>query len=141
MTQRTPVASSLVEVPMRALVPIGRVLFSIIFLASVFEHFQSGTIQAAAAHGVPLAGLLVPAAGILACIGGLSVLLGYRARFGALLLILFLVPVTIVMHQFWGLSDPQMAAMQKANFLKNVALIGAALMIMYYGSGPVSLDG
>jgi putative oxidoreductase len=54
---------------------------------------------------------------------------------------LFLVPVTIVMHQFWGLSDPQMAAMQKANFLKNVALIGAALMIMYYGSGPVSLDG
>jgi putative oxidoreductase len=125
---------------MRALVPIGRILFSLIFIASVFNHFNSHTIDAAAAHGVPLATLLVPAAGILAFLGGMSVLLGYRARFGAFLIVLFLVPVTLIMHKFWGVADPQMAMMQKANFMKNVSLVGAALMVMYNGSGPASLD-
>ena len=67
------------------------------------------------------------ASGILALLGGLSILLGYRARFGAFLIVLFLVPVTLFMHKFWGLSDPQMAMMQRVNFLKNVALLGGAL--------------
>lgn len=126
---------------MRAIVPIGRVLFSLIFITSAFTHFTRGTIDAAAAHGVPLATLLVPAAGILALIGGVSVLLGYRARFGAFLLLLFLVPVTLVMHRFWGLADPQVAQMQKVMFMKNLSIMGGALMVMYYGSGPASLDG
>jgi putative oxidoreductase len=106
----------------------------------VFGHFSRGAIDSAAAHGVPFAVVLVPLSGILALVGGLSVLLGYRARFGAFMLLLFLVPVTLVMHKFWGLSDPQMAMMQRANFMKNLSLIGAALVLMYYGAGPVSLD-
>jgi putative oxidoreductase len=114
---------------MRSIVPIGRVLFSLIFITSVFGHFSSGAINAASAHGVPLATILVPASGILAFLGGLSVLLGYRARFGAFMLILFLVPVTLVMHK---LGSPE--------FMKNVSLIGGALMLMYYGSGPNSVD-
>ncbi len=126
---------------MRAIVPIGRVLFSLIFITSAFSHFTSGTIDAAAAHGVPLATVLVPAAGILALVGGVSVLLGYRARFGAFLLLLFLVPVTLVMHRFWGVADPQVASLQKVMFMKNLSMIGGALMVMYYGSGPASLDG
>lgn len=126
---------------MRAIVPIGRVLFSLIFITSAFTHFTRGTIDAASAHGVPLATVLVPAAGILALIGGVSVLLGYRARFGAFLLLLFLVPVTLVMHRFWGLADPQVAQLQKVMFMKNLSMMGGALMVMYYGSGPASLDG
>ncbi len=126
---------------MRAIVPIGRVLFSLIFITSAFSHFTSGTIDAAAAHGVPLATVLVPAAGILALVGGVSVLLGYRARFGAFLLLLFLVPVTIVMHRFWSVADPQVASIQKVMFMKNLSMMGGALMVMYYGSGPASLDG
>jgi putative oxidoreductase len=125
---------------MRLLVPIGRVLFSLIFIASIFNHFSGQTIAAAAAHGVPLATLMVPAAGIIAFLGGVSVLLGYRARFGAFLLLVFLVPVTLVMHNFWAVHDPMQAMMQKVNFMKNVSLMGGALMIMYYGSGPASLD-
>src|SRR4051812_29518247 len=100
---------------MRSFVPIGRILFSLIFITSVFTHFSSRTIDAAAAHGVPLATIMVPAAGILAFLGGLSVLLGYRARFGAFLLLVFLVPVTLVMHK---LGDP--------SFMKNVSLMGGA---------------
>lgn len=126
---------------MRAIIPIGRVLFSLIFITSVFGHFSGQSIAAASAHGVPLATLLVPAAGILAFVGGVSVLLGYRARFGAFLLLLFLVPVTLVMHKFWGLADAQQAMMQKVNFMKNLSLMGGAMMFMYYGSGPASLDG
>lgn len=126
---------------MQALVPIGRALFALIFITSIFGHFSGATIAQASAHGVPLATILVPLSGILALIGGVSVLLGYRARFGAFLLLLFLVPVTLVMHAFWGLPDPQAAMMQKVNFMKNMSLIGTTLLIMYYGSGPYSLDG
>jgi len=125
---------------MGVLVPIGRVLFSLIFIASVVGEFSDAGIAEAAAHGVPWATLLVPLSGILALIGGVSVLLGYRARFGALLLLVFLVPVTLVMHRFWGIADPEIAMMQQVNFLKNTSLIGACLLIIYYGSGPYSLD-
>lgn len=126
---------------MRAIVPVGRVLFALIFVASVVGHFSSAEISEAAAHGVPLATLLVPLAGLLALVGGVSVMLGYRARFGALLLLVFLVPVTLIMHKFWGIPDPQMAMLQKIQFMKNTSLIGTCLLLMYHGSGPYSLDG
>jgi putative oxidoreductase len=125
---------------MRAFVPIGRVLFALIFVASIVGHFSSAEITEAAAHGVPMASILVPLAGIIALVGGLSVMLGYRARFGALLLLIFLVPVTLVMHKFWGLPDPQTAMMQRIHFMKNTSLIGACLLVMHFGSGPYSLD-
>jgi len=125
---------------MRTIVPVGRVLFALIFVASMIGHFSSAEIAQASAHGVPLATILVPLAGIIALAGGVSIRLGYRARFGAFLLLVFLVPVTLVMHKFWGIADPQMAMMQKVNFLKNTSLIGACLLVMYYGSGPYSLD-
>lgn len=125
---------------MRAMVPIGRVLFALVFILAIFAHFSGSTIAYASAHGVPFATLLVPLAGILACAGGVMVALGYRARFGAFLLFCFLVPVTLVMHKFWGLADPAVAAMQKGFFMRNLSLIGGTLLIMYYGSGPVSLD-
>ncbi|HEU0035645.1 MAG TPA: DoxX family protein [Kofleriaceae bacterium] len=126
---------------MRGLVPVGRALFALIFITSIFGHFSRTTIDYAAAHGVPLATIVVPLSGVLALVGGVMILLGYRARFGAFLLIVFLVPVTVVMHRFWGLPDPQMAEMQRVMFMKNLSLIGTALLVMYWGSGPYSLDG
>lgn len=126
---------------MRGLVPIGRALFALIFIASIFGHFSSGAIAHASAHGVPFATVLVPLSGMLAMLGGVLVLLGYRARFGAFLLLLFLVPVTLIMHRFWGIADPQLAQLQQVMFMKNLALIGGTLMLMYWGSGPYSLDG
>lgn len=125
---------------MRAIVPVGRVLFASIFVISVIGHFSAAQIAEASARGVPLATFAVPLAGLIALAGGLSVMLGYRARFGAFLLLVFLVPVTLVMHKFWGLSDPEMAMLQRVQFLKNTSLIGACLLLMHYGSGPYSLD-
>jgi putative oxidoreductase len=118
----------------------GRQLFSAIFIIASARHFGPQTIDAAAAHGVPLPGLLVPLSGIIALLGGLSVLLGFQTRLGAGLLIIFLVPVTLVMHNFWSVSDPMTLQIETANFMKNVTMLGGALVISYFGAGPLSLD-
>ena len=87
-----------------------------------------------------MASVLVPLAGILALLGGLSVIVGFHARYGAMLLVFFLVPVTLVMHKFWGIADAQVAMVQQIMFMKNLSMLGAALLIVHFGSGPVSLD-
>lgn len=125
---------------MDALAPIGRLLFSLIFLLGVPNHFKQQTMDYAASAGVPAPHVLVPLAGIIAFVGGLSILLGFRARWGGIALLIFLVPVTLYMHRFWGLGDPQQAQMQQVNFLKNVALMGGALFFVYAGSGAYSID-
>jgi putative oxidoreductase len=122
------------------LVPIGRALFVAIFLMAAPEHFAQGTAERAAAQGVPLASIAVPLSGIVALAGGLSVLLGYHARIGAWLLVLFLVPVTLTMHRFWGIPDPSAAQMQQIMFMKNMGLLGGALLLAYFGAGPISVD-
>jgi putative oxidoreductase len=124
----------------RYLVPLGRAFYSLLFLMSGLGHFSPQTIAYAASAGVPLASVAVPLSGVLSLAGGLSVLLGYRAKIGAWLLVLFLVPVTVMMHNFWAVTDPQMHMMQQVNFFKNVGLLGGALLIAYFGAGPVSLD-
>jgi putative oxidoreductase len=124
----------------RAIVLIGRLLFSLIFIFAGPGHFSSQTIAYAASQGVPLASIAVPFSGMLALAGGLSILLGYRARVGAWLLVLFLVPVTPLMHNFWAVKDPMMAQMQMAMFLKNLSMLGGALLISQFGAGPWSLD-
>jgi len=121
-------------------VPLGRALFSLIFIMSGINHFSAGTIEYGASNGVPLASLLVPLSGLLAIVGGLSIFLGYFARFGALLLLLFLVSVTLAMHNFWTVTDPMMHQMQMIQFMKNLSLIGGALLILFYGAGPNSMD-
>jgi putative oxidoreductase len=119
--------------------PLGRVLYSLIFIFSMPSHFRAQYIGYAASQGVPLAPLAVPLSGIIAGLGGLSIALGYRAKLGAWLIVLFLIPVTLMMHRFWGLSDPQAAMLQLAMFIKNVSMLGAALLIARVGSGPLSL--
>jgi len=120
------------------LVLLGRVFYSAIFILAFFGHFSAKTINFAASQGVLFANILVPFSGLVALVGGLSILLGYKARYGAWLLVIFLVPVTY-MHKFWTISDPMMYDMQQAMFMKNIALLGAALLITHFGSGPLSL--
>ena len=115
-------------------------LFSAIFVLGVLGHFSKGTIGYAASHGVPLAGFAVPLSGVIALVGGLSIALGYKARIGAWFVVAFLVPVTLMMHAFWGVADPMMRMMQQAMFMKNLSMLGGALLIAYFGSGPFSLD-
>ena len=125
---------------MRYIAFVGRQLFSFLFIVASASHFNPQTIAVAARHGVPLAGLLVPLSGVIALMGGLSVLVGFQARLGASLLALFLVPVTFLMHNFWSAVDPNVIEIEKAMFMKNVTMLGGALLIAYFGAGPLSFD-
>ena len=123
-----------------AVVFLGRLFFAAIFLTAGPNHFAKQTIGYAASQGVPLASIAVPVSGLLALIGGLSILLGYRARIGAWLIALFLILVTPTMHKFWTVTDPMMAQIQMIMFFKNISMLGGALLITQFGAGPWSLD-
>jgi len=125
---------------MRYVAFVGRQLFSVLFIVASVNHFDPQTIAAAGRHGVPAAGVLVPLSGVLALLGGLSVLVGFQTRVGAALLALFLIPVTLLMHNFWSAVDPAVVGLEKAMFMKNVTMLGGALFITYFGAGPLSCD-
>jgi len=124
---------------MSIIVLLGRIFFSAIFILSSFHHFTKEAIDYATLHFVPMAALLVPLSGVIALVGGLSILLGYKARYGAWLIVIFLIPVTFMMHNFWHFKDPQVASLEMTMFLKNLSMLGGALIIARFGSGPISL--
>jgi putative oxidoreductase len=125
---------------MKYIVLLGRILYSAMFIKSASGHFTGQMIGYASAHGVPAASFLVPFSGVLALVGGISILLGYKAKWGAWLIVIFLIPVTFMMHAFWKETDPMQTQIQMAMFLKNISMLGAAFLISYFGSGPLSLD-
>ena len=115
---------------------IGRAFLAAIFLKAAVANALgfSGIVGMMTERGLPFPPLLL--AGNIFCtlVGGLSILLGFKARIGAILLIIFLVPTTFVFHNAFTNPDEWNA------FLKNFGLVGAMLFIYYYGTGPVSLD-
>src|SRR3984893_15312427 len=133
---------SLAQAPAIAgpIVLLGRLFFVLIFLMAGPNHFSGQTIAYAASQGVPLASIAVPFSGVVAILGGLSILLGFRARIGAWLIALFLVAVTPMMHNFWTVADPMVRQMQMILFMKNISMLGGALLLTQFGAGPWSLD-
>jgi putative oxidoreductase len=73
-------------------------------------------------------------------VGSVSVILGFKARFGATLLLVFLALATYYFHDFWTFDDPQARQMQTIQFMKNLGLMGAMLFIMANGAGVMSVD-
>lgn len=119
---------------MDALFLIGRILFAMIFVVSgVMSHLMDREKAQGFArqYNAPAPEVFVPLTGIVIILGGLSVALGAWADLGALLLVAFLLPVAFIMHAFWKEQDPQMQEMQMAHFMKNIAMAGAALIILY----------
>ena len=125
---------------MNYLVLLGRILYALIFVMAGPGHFTANTIAFAASKGVPLASIAVPLSGIIATAGGLSIAAGFNAKWGGWLIVLFLVPVTVMIHDFWAMTDPNMAQVNQIMFMKNLSMLGAALLITYFGSGPLSVD-
>ena len=118
---------------------IGRLLFALIFLAAAPRHFTGEGISHATDLGVPFAYFFVPLSGILAIAGALFVCFGFHAKWGAWMLVLFLIPVTLGMHQFWKITEAPQRHIQIAMFMKNISMLGGALLLARYGSGPLSL--
>ena len=117
---------------MNAPLMLGRILFGGFFLFSGINHFINiqGMGAYANARGVPAPQLMVAISGLMIVLGGISVLIGFRPRIGLLMIILFLVPVSLMMHNFWAMADAPQRMMEMGNFLKNMALTGAAFGLM-----------
>jgi uncharacterized membrane protein YphA (DoxX/SURF4 family) len=111
---------------------VGRILFAMLFLMSgLTVHMSREGVEYARAYGAPAPAIMVPLSGAAIVVGALSVALGIWADLGALILAAFLVGVAPIMHAFWKEQDPQMKAIQQAQFMKNIALAGAALIVFY----------
>lgn len=111
---------------------VGRILVGLFWLFNAFNHFAQSKmmIPYARAKGVPLAKVAVPGTGLLLLVGGLSILTGLYPTLGVIAIVLFLLPVTFMMHNFWAVQDPQAKMMEMVNFNKNLALLGFSLMLL-----------
>lgn len=111
---------------------IGRILLGGYFLMNGYNHFKNleGNIGYAKSKGVAMPKLAVGFTGLLLLVGGASIVTGFVTNVGIAVLILFLIPVTFQMHAFWKESDPMKRMGEKINFQKNIALLGAVLMML-----------
>lgn len=116
---------------MGALFLIGRIVLGGYFLYNAFNHFKhlTGYTGYARSKGVPNPKAAVLVTGIMLALGGLSIILGMYIVLGMWLLVLFLIPTTITMHPFWKVVDPMARQAEQINFFKNIALVGALLML------------
>lgn len=111
---------------------LGRVLVSAIFILSglgKLPHFHD-VAGMMAAKGIPLASVALVITLFIEIGGGLLVLTGYKVKYAALIMALWLIPVTLVFHHFWAIPAEQQQE-QTVNFLKNVAIMGGLLVLAY----------
>ena len=121
---------------------LGRILLAFIFLQSAFDKVLNygKTMGLMAVRGVPEPQILLPLAIAALFIGGIMILIGWKARWGALALIVFMIPTTLYFHGYWGYPEV-LQLNQFHHFVKNLAIIGALFMIMGMSSGALSVDG
>lgn len=121
---------------------VGRVLLGLIFVVSGFNKIGgfAGTAGYMASQGMPFASALLVGAIAVELGGGLMLLAGWKARWAAAAIALFIVPATLVFHAFWT-GDPAQAQNQFIHFMKNVSIIGGMLMVVAMGPGALSVDG
>jgi putative oxidoreductase len=121
---------------------LGRLLLCTIFFMSAvgnkIPHF-SDVAKVMASVGIPAPQFILVGAIVFLLVGSLSVIIGYQARIGAVLLLTFLVLASYYFHPFWKLEG-QAQQEQMIHFMKNLSMMGAMLFIVANGSGPMSLD-
>lgn len=115
---------------------LARIFISAIFFRSGFGKLldPGATVQQMTSAGVPLAGLLIIPTIAIELLGALAILLGFKTRWGAIGLIAFMIPTTLIFHT--NFAQP----MQVIQFLKNLAIIGGLLMLVSTDPGDLSLD-
>ena len=120
---------------------VGRALFALTFIVTGWQKITafSGTVGFLASTGLPFPSLLTVASIVVELGGGLAVLFGWKTRWAALGFIVFVIVVTPIFHAFWS-EPPAQAMMQQVNFLKNVAILGGALLLLAFGPGRYSVD-
>lgn len=121
---------------------IGRLALAWFFLGEVFARASDwdGNVSLMNFIGLPAPPLLLALALIVMVLGGLSLLLGFHARHGAILLFGFTVVATVLMHDYWHLKDAAARAADYEIFARNIAIAGGLLMVVGMGAGPFAVD-
>ena len=111
---------------------LGRVIFGGYFIIAGFKHFRHIKMMSAyaASKDVPLPKIAVALSGLLILLGGLGIFTGIYVKWSLYLIIFFLLGVTFKMHDYWNITDPTEQTLQKINFGKNIALLGACLIML-----------
>ena len=121
---------------------VGRVMIATIFLMSAVGNKIPKFSDVAgymASEGVPLPELMLAGAIVFLIAGSLSIIIGYKVRFGAALLLMFLILATYFFHDFWTFEGKERQA-QMIQFMKNLSLMGTMVFLMANGAGSMSLD-
>jgi putative oxidoreductase len=128
---------------------LARIVLSPLFIFAAVNHllhwggmikFMTGKLESEFGSASPIVvQAMLAGATVFLLLGGLSVLLGFRARWGAVLLVVFLIPAALIFHDFWN-YDGQIRQLQMANFMKNITIAGGLLMVLAVGPGRWSVD-
>lgn len=116
---------------MKIAVLIGRIIVGIFYLYNGINHFVkfADMTEYAKYKGIPLAGVGVAVSGLLLIVAAFTILLGFFPEIGIAAVVVFFIPVTFMMHNFWAVPQEQQMA-EMVNFTKNIALMGSALMFL-----------
>ena len=120
---------------------VGRLLIAAIFIASGYGKIGGfeGTVAQIAGKGMPLPELAAAGAIAVELVGGILLVVGWHARLAATALFLFMIPTTLLFHNFWAFEAAQQTG-QRIHFMKNLAIMGGILYVMAFGAGPLSVD-
>jgi len=120
---------------------VGRVLLALIFIIAGFGKITGfeGTVGYMQAYNVPMTQVLAVLAIIVELGGGLMIAVGWKARWAAAAIFIFVLIASFIFHAFWAVPADQ-AQLQNIMFMKNLAIMGGMLYIIVYGSGPLSVD-
>lgn len=120
---------------------VGRILLAYIFLLSGYGKIVgfAGTAGYMAKYGMPMVEPLLVASIAIELAAGLMLVVGWKTRWAALALFLWLIPVTLIFHAYWGVPKEQVM-MQTIQFQKNLGIMGGMLFVFFFGPGRLSLD-
>ena len=120
---------------------IGRIALAAIFVLSGLEKLVdfTGTASMIAGAGVPLPTVAAAVAVVIELGGGLAIFAGWMTRVAALAIVVFLIIVSPIFHNFWTMEG-EARMMNQVMFLKNVSMLGGFLLLMAFGPGRYSVD-
>jgi putative oxidoreductase len=121
---------------------LSRIFLSAIFFFEAYDtaYYKSSTFKSMATYGLQIDHhFIFYSAVTLLILGGVLLLLGYRMGLAAFLLLLYMVPYTLIVHNFWKQSEPTILREQAIHFLKNVSIMGGLLSLWSSGGGRFSL--
>lgn len=121
---------------------VGRLVLAWFYLSEALHYVGQwdATIELMAFKHIPAAPLLLVLTLIVVLLGALSLILGYQARHGAILLFGFTIIVTWAMHDFWVLHNPVERAAEFETFARNLAIAAGLLILIGMGPGPIAID-